>query len=224
MKKYSNPIILMSLLLLISGCVSQRSAVLTAPSRQKVPGVYHRVKSKETLWKISKAYNVALDEIVKVNRIPDVGKIEKGQLIFIPRAGEVLDTKKVVINFSKTGSFVWPVTGKVASYYGQKISGRLNKGIDIQTNSNGDVYASRAGKISFCGNLKGYGKTIIIEHNNNFTTVYSNILDPLVEVDSSVSQRAVIAKTASAEKGSQSFLHFEIRKGHLPQNPLFYLP
>jgi murein DD-endopeptidase MepM/ murein hydrolase activator NlpD len=100
----------------------------------------------------------------------------------------------------------------------------LNKGIDIQTNAGEDVYASGEGKISFCGDLRGYGKTIIIEHSNNFSTVYANIEEPLVKLDSIISQRSVIAKTANSQKQSSSFLHFEIRKGYIPQNPLFYLP
>jgi len=208
----------------ISGCVSQQAAVLTIPRTQDVCGVYHKVKPQETLWKISKIYDVSLDEIVRVNRIPDAGKIEKGQLIFIPGANQTLDTDKVDTNFAKTSSFIWPVKGKIASYFSERVSGRLNKGIDIQTNAGEEVYASREGKISFCGDLRGYGKTIIIEHKNNFSTVYANIADPAVKVDNLVSQRTLIAKTASGQKQSLSFLHFEIRKGYIPQNPLFYLP
>jgi len=210
--------------MLIFGCVSQRSTVPTAPSTRTVAGVYHKVRPKETLWRISKAYNVELDKIVKANRIPDAGEIERGQLIFIPGAGSVLDTNKADINFAKTASFVWPVRGKVVSYFGQRVSGRVNKGIDVQASAGDNVYASRDGRITFCGDLKGYGKTIIIEHKNNFSTVYSNVVDTKVRLNYNVSQRTVIAKTAQAGRGSLSFMHFEIRKGHLSQNPLFYLP
>jgi murein DD-endopeptidase MepM/ murein hydrolase activator NlpD len=216
-------IILTTFLVFISGCVSYQSATLSLPKTQKITGVYHKVKPKETLWKISKAYNVSLDEIVKVNRIPDAAKIERGQLIFIPGANRVLDINKMYNN-SRISSFIWPVKGKVVNYYGAKVADRVNKGIDIQTEAGDKVYASRAGKISFLGELKGYGETIVIEHEDNFSTVYANIVEPEVKMNYNISQGAVIAKVALLDNDRQSFIHFEIRKGYEPQNPLFYLP
>lgn len=209
---------------LFFGCVSYQSAVLNVPETQKRAGVYHKVKPKETLWRISKAYDVPLDEIVKVNRIPDVTQIEKGQLIFIPGVSQTLDIDSLSSAANKGGYFIWPVKGSVVCYYGEKASGRENKGIDIQTSSGQDILASRSGKVTFLGDLKGYGKTIIIEHNDNFSTVYANIAEPQTKLNSNISQGAAIAKVAKLDKGRQSFLHFEIRKGYSSQNPIFYLP
>jgi septal ring factor EnvC (AmiA/AmiB activator) len=221
---FLNLIILITMAILFSGCVSYQSAVLNVPETQKRAGVYHKVMPKETLWRVAKAYGVSLDEIVKANRIPDATKIEKGQLIFIPGVSQTLDIGSSSSTANKGGYFIWPVKGSVVCYYGEKASGRENKGIDIQTSSGQDILASRSGKVTFLGELKGYGKTIIIEHNDNFSTVYANIAEPQTKLNSNISQGAAIAKVAKLDKGRQSFLHFEIRKGYSSQNPIFYLP
>lgn len=224
MKKFSILIILVSLAVFVSGCVSYQSEVLTVPQTQKKTGVYHKVMPKETLWRIAKAYDISLDEIVKANRIPDATKIEKGQLIFIPGISQVLDLNSLDSSFAKAGNFIWPLKGRVISYYREKVSGRVNKGIDIQASSGEDVLASKSGKVTFSGDLKGYGKTIIIEHNDNFSTVYANVAQPQIKLNSNVSGGSTIATVGKLDKGKQSFIHFEIRKGYSSQNPVFYLP
>ena len=224
MKRFSTLIILVIISTYLFGCVSYQTGAMRAPEAQKTPGIYHKVMPKETLWRIAKAYDVSLDAVVKANRIPDATKIEKGQLIFIPGASQVLDIDKSDTKLYSSGSFIWPVKGRVICYYGEKVSGRINKGIDIQSGSGQDIYASKNGKVTFLGELKGYGKTIIIEHNDNFSTVYANITEPKATLNSGVSQGSVIAKIAKLDKGRQSFIHFEIRKGYFSQNPMFYLP
>ena len=223
MDKITKLLILIIFSMQIFGCVSYQSAATTTPKRE-ASGVYHKVRPKETLWKISKVYNVSLDEIVRANRIPDATKITRGQLIFIPESGRVLDVGKASREISKASSFIWPVKGKVLSYFGEKVAGRENNGIDIKASTGENVYASRSGKVSFLGELKGYGKTLIIEHRDNFSTVYANIVEPKVKIKHSISQGDVIAKTAASNKWNHSFIHFEIRRGYSSQNPIFYLP
>ncbi|MGE5844704.1 MAG: LysM peptidoglycan-binding domain-containing protein, partial [Syntrophaceae bacterium] len=54
-------------------------------------GVYHRVKPGETLWRISKAYNVDLQELAEINNITDASRITAGNVVFIPDAPRVID-------------------------------------------------------------------------------------------------------------------------------------
>ncbi|MDD2653662.1 MAG: LysM peptidoglycan-binding domain-containing M23 family metallopeptidase [Candidatus Omnitrophica bacterium] len=222
--KFLNLTAVIILMTSLFGCVSYQSAVLSVPETQKKSGVYHKVMPKETLWRIAKAYDVSLDEIVRANRIPDATKIEKGQLIFIPGVSQIIDLDSSSSSSVKTGYFIWPVKGKVICYYGERISGRVNKGIDINATSGEDVLASKSGKVTFLGDLKGYGKTIIIDHGDNFSTVYANIANPQVKLNKNVTQGFSLAKVDKLNNGKQSFIHFEIRKGYSSQNPMFYLP
>ena len=57
-------------------------------------GIYHKVQKGETFWRIAKAYQVDIDDIVRSNNIPNVARIEENQLIFIPRAERVVPIPK----------------------------------------------------------------------------------------------------------------------------------
>jgi len=195
-----------------------------APSKPKfsMPGIYHRVEKGQTLWKISKIYNIDLDEVVRVNRIPDATSLEPGQLIFIPSVQQ----KKQQL-FVETGpeDFAWPLRGRVIASFGQVFNDMINKGINIQKVNDQDVLASRSGRVTFYNNnFESFGKTIIIDHGDGFSTVYARNSEVFVKTGDYVQKRAVIARIDSSGSNRSPYLHFEIRKGYAPQNPYFYLP
>ncbi len=190
--------------------------------------VRHTVRPGETLWGISKAYDVDLDDLVKANSIKDTGSIEKGQILAIPgraRSGPVARAATTTYARSRSAvSFVWPVKGAVLSRFGSTADKVVNKGIDIKANEGSGVAASREGKVVFCDEyLKGFGKTVIIDHMDGYQTVYSYNSDITVRVGDTVRQRDVIAKVGSSGRARVSMLHFEIRRNGEPQNPEFYL-
>jgi lipoprotein NlpD len=99
----------------------------------------------------------------------------------------------------------------------------LNKGINIQPYGNTDIVASKAGKIVFSADgFYSYGKTLIIDHGDGFSTVYAGLSDVLVKTGDNVSKGSIIANIRQDAKNN--YLHFEIRKDHLSKNPYFYLP
>jgi murein DD-endopeptidase MepM/ murein hydrolase activator NlpD len=169
-------------------------------------------------------YDVNLDELVKVNRILDAARIETGRLILIPNRQKPRNLK------SKSGMpsserFAWPLRGQVISTFGQTFNNMVNKGISIRGSLNSDVIAARSGRVIFSAdNFLSFGKTIIIEHPDGFSTVYARNSEVFVKAGDSISKGAVIAKVGSAGRDKNTYLHFEIRKGHIPQNPYFYLP
>jgi lipoprotein NlpD len=100
-----------------------------------------------------------------------------------------------------------------------------NKGIDIKTQLGEEILAAKSGKVSFVGeHLKGYGQTIIIEHPNEFTTVYAHIQKIIVRPGDFVKRGEIIAYAGNTGRTNQPMLHFEVRKKHIPCNPLYYLP
>ncbi len=170
-------------------------------------------------------YNVDLDDIVKLNHITDVSRIESGQLIFIPRVQTNQTLKPASSKGQSPESFIWPIRGKVLSTYGQAYNSMLNKGINIEAFRGHNVLASRSGKVVFLkDDFLSFGKTIIIEHPDDFFTIYSRNSEIFVRVGDIISQGTVIAKVGSAGRDQSNYLHFEIRKGSLSKNPYFYLP
>lgn len=216
-------LLVISYLLLVAGCATAPLVMPSGP--QGSPGIYHRVEKSQTLWRISKIYNVDLDELATANHIVNASRIETGQLIFIPhRQKPQVSTYK-----SSTGheDFIWPIKGKVVVLFGQTQTSNsmFNKGIDIQPYGSGEVVASRSGRVVFCADdLRGFGKTIIIDHGDGFSTIYARNSEVFVKINDSVNQKTVIAKAGSSGRGKNEYLHFEIRKGYLAQNPYFYLP
>jgi len=212
--------------------------------KKNIKGVYHRVKKGQTLWRISKTYGVPLEEIVRINRIPDSRRIRAGQSIFIPGVA----SKKKVSTYRPTykakvstkrrkttikepekipdlakGDFIWPVKGRISSYYGER-KGNFHYGIDIATSRGREIRASKKGVVSFSGVMRGYGNVVIIDHQNDFSTIYAHNHVNLVKEKDRVKQGEVIAKVGSTGRAKGNHLHFEIRKGTKAINPLFYLP
>jgi murein DD-endopeptidase MepM/ murein hydrolase activator NlpD len=219
------------LLMFVTGCATPRPVTIapTAPPASAMPsaaGSYHRVEAGQTLWRISNMYGVDLDTIVQTNRLPDASKLEAGQLLFIPGAGPSRQVPAARSPDSSEGAdFLWPVRGRVATYFGSRQTHVTNKGIDIAVTGDASVVASRAGRVVFADEqLRGCGGTVIIDHGDGFSTIYTRATAVLVRAGQTVRQREPIARIGAAGHRAEPLLHFEVRKGHRPRNPMFYLP
>lgn len=224
MNKSSHLLIISSLTVLLAGCAATVPLLELRESRPP-KGVYYEVKRGDTLWQISKLYDVDVKEIVMANRLPEPTKINVGQKLFIPSAEERVGYSKATGAGSSSAMFSWPVAGKVISYFGDKKGLVTNKGIDIEAREGSKVVSAENGVVSFADeNMKGLGKTIIIDHENGFSTVYAHNSEILVKVGERVKRNQLIARVGVTGRATTPYLHFEIRKGHEPQNPFYYLP
>lgn len=122
------------------------------------------------------------------------------------------------------GTFIWPVRGQLVTEFGT-VEGKSSKGVEIAVPQGTPVTAAAAGKVIYSGNgIRGYGNLIILEHADNYFTVYGFNAKNLVAVDSFVGQGDRIALSGAPSGGKSPRLHFEIRKGKTAANPIFYLP
>lgn len=215
-------------ILILAGCA--RTPMVSppkeiAPPFKEKPGIYHKVVKGETLWRISKTYGVELEKIVAANRISDVERIAAGQMLFIPSATKPIETKLTTQESNVKEDFIWPVKGKIILYFGAQKGTSPNKGIDIQAREGATVVASRSGKVIFFDDkVKGYGKTLILDHGDELQTLYAHNSESLVKIGDEVKQFTPIAKVGTTGRARTPYLHFEIRKRHQPQNPFYYLP
>jgi len=79
-------------------------SVFNPPIQHAQAGVYHLVKKNETIWSISKAYGVPIQELVKVNNIIDINALKEDSVLFIPSACQVIDDATEQADASKSGS------------------------------------------------------------------------------------------------------------------------
>jgi lipoprotein YgeR len=187
----------------------------------KKEGVYHKVVKGQTLWRIAKVYSVAVEDIIEANNIPNAAAIEVDQLILIPGAAQTKDIPERTADENKE-EFVWPIKGKVRSYFNDRRGEGLNRGIDIEASEGDMVKAGREGTVVLANFMPGYGETMIIDHGDGFVTVYAQNRKLLSKVGDHVYKGDPIAEVGRI--GRKSFLHFELRKGAAAVNPLYYLP
>ncbi|WP_087462530.1 peptidoglycan DD-metalloendopeptidase family protein [Oleiphilus messinensis] len=116
----------------------------------------------------------------------------------------------------------WPHVGPVIARY--SVAGNVNKGIDIAGKPGEPVLSAAAGEVVYAGSgLLGYGKLIIINHNDQYLSAYAHNRRILVKEGQKIRAGAKIAELGSTGTNRPK-LHFEIRKKGNPVDPLRYLP
>jgi len=210
-------------LMVTAGCVSLRTQEEIEVAKPSIPirqGIYHKVKKGETLWRISKAYDVSVSNIARANNIPKAAKIEKDQLVFIPGARKVRDI--VLDDDHSQSDFIWPIKGKVIRYFHERYGNVVNKGIGIKARVGDEVKAARTGRVVFADYLSGYGYTVILDHSDGFHSVYANNSKLFVKLGELVLKNTSLARVG--HNRNLAYLHFQIRKKSIEDNPLYYLP
>jgi murein DD-endopeptidase MepM/ murein hydrolase activator NlpD len=121
-------------------------------------------------------------------------------------------------------TFRWPVRGKVITSYGAKTNGKANDGINLAVPEGTPVKAAEDGVVAYAGNeLKGYGNLVLVRHSNGYVTAYAHASELLVKRGDSIKRGQVIAKSGQSGEVASPQLHFEIRKGSSPVDPLQFL-
>jgi murein DD-endopeptidase MepM/ murein hydrolase activator NlpD len=121
-------------------------------------------------------------------------------------------------------TFRWPVRGKVITSYGAKTNGKANDGINLAVPEGTPVKAAEDGVVAYSGNeLKGYGNLVLIRHSNGYVTAYAHASELMVKRGETIKRGQVIAKSGQSGEVGSPQLHFEIRKGSAPVDPLQFL-
>lgn len=121
--------------------------------------------------------------------------------------------------------FIWPINGRVISPFGPQQGGIRNDGINIASPEGTPIKAAAPGTVVYAGNeLRGYGNLVIIRHPEEFLTAYAHQKHLNVSKGAKVQQGQIIGYVGSSGNISQPQLHFGVRLGKKPVNPLDYLP
>jgi murein DD-endopeptidase MepM/ murein hydrolase activator NlpD len=122
-------------------------------------------------------------------------------------------------------AFRWPVRGRVIAGFGAKNNGQQNDGINLAVPEGTAVRAAEDGVVAYAGSeLKGYGNLILVRHSNGFVTAYAHASEIMVKRNDPVRRGQVIAKSGQTGTVTSPQLHFEIRKGSAPVDPMQHLP
>ena len=127
-----------------------------------------------------------------------------------------------------TGSFRWPVSGRITSTFGGRrspggIGSTNHKGIDIAAPRGTPVYAADGGTVIYAGWMSGYGYLVQISHGNGYVTYYGHNSSLTVSVGQHVYKGQQIARVGSTGNSTGNHCHFEVRYNGVARNPLKYL-
>lgn len=120
------------------------------------------------------------------------------------------------------GRWRWPTRGTVVVRFGDGRAG--GRGVDITGEPGQPVHATAAGDVVYSGDgLKAYGRLLIVRHEGDFLSAYAHNSELLVAEGDRVEAGQPIARMGRTREGT-ALLHFEIRRGGNPVDPLDYLP
>jgi len=243
--------LLLLLALLLSGCfktelpANQRHGATHASKASH--GAYRTVRKGDTLYNLGRRFGVNYKTLARRNHIRYPYTIYIGQRIYIrstaPRSKRLPVAKKqykkthrkVVKKHAKARHLThktspkvvhlrWPVKGVLTSPFGRRGS-RMHDGIDIGAKEGTPVHAAAAGEVVYSDQrLSGYGKLIIIRHRHDLFTAYAHNQRNLVRKGDRVQAGDVIARVGHTGRATGSHLHFEVRRGPTPVDPIAYLP
>lgn len=217
---------------------------------QSTPGV-HVVRSGETLFSIAWQYGLDYQTVAAWNRIRPPYTIYPGQKLSLrgpyasappppppkspataPRAAVTPPPASArppaapAPSRPATGTAVprwqWPASGSILRRFDANATGK--KGISIAGVDGAEVRAAAGGQVVYAGSgLVGYGRLIIVKHNDNYLSAYGHNRNLLVQEGDQVRAGQVIAHMGSSGT-NRTQLHFEIREKGKPVDPLRYLP
>lgn len=203
------------------------------------------VQKGDSLYVLSKRYNVSIARLAQLNQLKKPYVIQPGQTIFLQPLNTASRVNKKTINKTTADSAQkksnvargaqsqkprWPdkvrwqrpVNGKII----KKFNRRRNdaKGIDIAGKLGDAIVAAADGKVVYSGDgLISYGNLIIIKHNKTYLSAYAYNHKLLVKEGESIKAGQKIAEMGRKDNLSPRS-HFEIRKNGKPVDPLKYLP
>jgi lipoprotein NlpD len=226
-------------------------AAPAAAAAQPAPDGFYVVKRGDTLYSIALDHGADYREVAQWNNLDDATKISVGQLLRVkpqedrrtqvgaarvpgriesrpldaaalpaPAAPERVEPKAPPPPQADPGGFVWPAKGKVIAGFSEPRS----KGIDIDGKPGDPVVAAASGRVTYIGTgIPGLGKLVVIKHDNGFITVYAHNREILVKEQQAVARGEKIAELGATD-ADRPKLHFQIRKGSAPVDPMRYLP
>jgi lipoprotein NlpD len=196
----------------ISAVSSTSAASLPERTHDIRNGVFHQIRPGETLYRIARAYGVAVDDLRAENGISDPAQLAAGALLFVPRAERTVEISAADAAQAKVeprpprraqpsqipraGSgtldpaahgepLAWPLRGVLVSAFGMR-DREQHEGIDLAAPEGTPVLAASAGKVLFAGEQRGYGKLVLLGHQGSLVTIYAHNADNLVGVGDSV--------------------------------------
>jgi len=210
-------------------------AAASAPAPMPAGGLA-TVMPGDTVYAVSRRTGVTVRDLIELNGLEPPFKVVPGQTLALSadssplqatpdRAQPVQASISSLKPPSRTGTrFSWPLRGDIIEDFGPRGPGQHNDGINIRAAKGAPVRAAEAGVVVYTGNeLKGLGNLLLLRHDGGWVTAYAHADKIAVKRGDVVKRGQVIAQAGSSGNVTTPQLHFEVRRGTKPVNPVDFL-
>ena len=198
------------------------------------PGHWYVVEAGETLDLIARRAGVPAEDILELNGFESAALVKPGTLLFVMTGsapeGAISGTiagAAAVTDLGAAPALRWPLTTirvLVGSPFGARW-GKPHEGIDLPAPVGTPVFAAADGRVVYAGAaIRGYGNLIVLKHAGDLLTAYAHNSVLLVSQGQSVRAGDRIALVGQSGHATGPHLHFEVRSGQIPRDPMNYLP
>lgn len=203
-----------------------------------LPGTWHVVAAGETVGLIAEQAGIPLEDLLEINGLKRGEVLAPGRTLFIlsKPAGQtnaaeapspsVASAPTTTPAAAKPNAPLrWPVAApRLTSAFGTRW-GKNHEGIDMAAPIGTPVFAAAAGDVIYAGDhVRGYGNMVVVKHSDNLVTVYAHNSLLLVHTGDRVTVGQEIARVGDTGRSTAPHLHFEVRRGEVPQDPMPFLP
>ena len=235
--KQSHYSICLLLILLLSACSftkKKASPVVDLRNQQAMQQGYHVVNRGETLYFIAWRFGKDYRELANVNNLTSPYHLKVGEKLYLQGKTHYYSyrqkpSKKLKVAPKRRSTYQAPTYLPVRRWLSPakgiviKKYSMLNKGVNIAGKLGEPIRATAAGEVVYAGSgLRGYGKLLLIKHNDLYLSAYAHNQSLLVHEGQTVKAGQTIAKMG-ATGSNRVMLHFELRKRGKPVNPLKYI-
>jgi hypothetical protein len=211
--------------LALAGCHAARPPM----HPESLSGNWYTVGEGESLDLIARRAGVPAEDILELNGLERAGQVHPGMLLFVLTSPAALAAPPPTsIEASLPAPALrWPLATAhitVGSPFGAR-DGRPHEGIDLPAPIGTPVFAAADGRVAYAGNgIRGYGNLVVVKHNGDLLTVYAHNSVLLVSEGQPVHAGDRIALVGQSGHATGPHLHFEVRRGQIPRDPMSYLP
>ena len=173
---------------------------------------YYTIQSGDTFSNLAQHFHLALISLLQANPKVKPTQLRIGQRVIIPMSNRnknnyrwPVDQPQIKINFS------WQRWG-------------LHQGLALATKNRQEVFPIAAGQVIFAGEVRSFGKVVIVKHNHKQQSVYAYCHALFVEQDSYLSGHHPVCSAGKQRQIDKYGIYFELREAGLPVPPENYLP
>jgi len=182
------------------------------------------------VWRMSK--RLGFTGVIQGDYRPGIFRIistDDMRLVFYKKCTPVIVNSSLERLYRFRHIFQSPVNGYYTSLFGERVNPffhgmmEFHNGIDIQSRIRTPIHAAREGMVTFTGWRNGYGNTIVIQHDDGYTTLYGHCSKIIVSKGDWVTKKDTIGLIGSTGRSTGPHLHFTIERHGNIINPILFI-